>query len=188
MIEVSNMKKTVLIVLIVFLGAAAVGCSKKKSSNPEQTVLDPIDLLPKAGEISGWSPQGDAEEWVGDALYQPINGEAEIYMRYGFQEAAFQDYQGSGSWANTVLSVRVFEQESAAQAKALYEDPGSGTGAPWTGGDAAGDQARTEQFALSCTVEFYEQQYFVHINIASGDDQALDMVKLFARNVSEKID
>jgi len=179
--------KRFLPIAVLLLMVLNIGCSKKKGTDSEQQVLDPVDLLPRAGEISGWTPQGEAEEWIGDALYQPINGEAEIYMRYGFQEAAFQDYQGSGSWASTGLSVRVFEQESSAQAKALYEDPISGTGAQWTGSDAAGSEARTEQFSLSCSVEFYESKYFVHIDIASGEDQALDVVKLFARNVSQKI-
>jgi len=179
--------KMVFLLAALFLAMIVLNCSKDKSSNPQDQILDPVDLLPKAGEISGWTPQGEAQEWIGEALYQPINGEAEIYIRYGFQEAAFQDYQGSGSWANTTLSVRVFQQESAAQAKALYEDPGSGTGMPWTGSDAAGTQARTEQFPRSCSVDFYEREFFVTVDIGSGEDQALDVAKLFARNVSQKI-
>lgn len=177
----------ILLVSATFLAIVSVDCSKNQSTNSEEKILDPVDLLPKAGEISGWAPQGDPEQWVGEALYQPIDGEAEIYIRYGFQEAAFQDYQGSGSWSNTGLSVQIFQQESADQAKALYEDPGSGTGTQWTGSDAAGTQARTEQFPTSCTVEFYEKEYFVHIDIASGEDQALDVAKLFASHVSDRI-
>ena len=172
-----------LLVLSLFLA----GCSKDKGTDPEETILDPVDLLPTSGEISGWTPQGEAEEWVGEALYQPINGEAETYLRHGFQEAAFLDYQGSGSWANTVLSVRIFDQGSAEQAANLYDDPASGTGTPWTGSEVAGTEARTEQYALSCIVEFHEAEYFVHVDISSGDDQALDVVKLFARNISQKI-
>ena len=164
-----------------------VGCSEDKGSNSQKKILDPVDLLPEAGEISGWTPQGEPQEWVGEALYQPINGAAEIYLLYGFQEAAFQDYQGSGSWSAVNLSVRIFRQESAAQAKALYQDPGSGTGTPWTGSDAVGAEARTEQYPLSCSLEFYQDEFFVHIDIVSGDDQALDVIKLFARNIWGKI-
>ncbi len=172
-----------LLLIVLLLGS----CSKDKGSNPDQTILDPVDLLPASGEISGWTPQGDPEEWVGEALYQPIDGEAEIHLRHGFQEAAFQDYQGSGSWATAVLTVRIFDQDTEDQARDLYEDPGSGTGTPWTGSQAAGTQARTEQYALSCSVEFHEAEYFIHIDIGSGEDQALDVVKLFARNISQKI-
>ncbi len=164
-----------------------IGCSDDRGSNSQKKVLDPLDLLPEAGEISGWTPQGDPQEWIGEALYQPINGAAEIYLRYGFQEAAFQDYQGSGSWSVINLSVQVFRQESAAQAKALYQDPGSGTGTPWTDSEAAGAEARTEQYPLSCSLDFYQNEFFVHIDIASGDDQALDVIKLFARNIVDKI-
>ena len=179
------LSKFVVFFVIILMVALPVSCSKDKGTNPEDK--DPVDLLPKAGDISGWTPQGAPEEWVGDDLYQPINGAAEIYIRYGFEEAAFQDYQGSGSWSSTTVSVQVFKQESADQAQALYEDPGSGTGTPWTGSDAAGTQARTEQFSLSCTVEFYESKFFVHIDIASGEDQALEVAKLFARSVSDKV-
>jgi len=171
------------LVIVLFLA----GCSKDKGTGPEETILDPVDLLPTSGEISGWTPQGAAEEWVGEALYQPIDGDAETYLRHGFEEAAFLDYQGSGSWANTVLSVRIFDQGSAEQAADLYDDPTSGTGTPWTGSEAAGTEARTEQYALSCSVEFHEAEYFVHVDIGSGDDQALEVVKLFARNISQKI-
>jgi hypothetical protein len=172
------------LLLICFLVA---GCSKDKGTDPEETVVDIIDLLPTSGEISGWTSQGEPEEWVGESLYQPINGEAEIHFRHGFQEAAFQDYQGSGSWANARIAVRIFDQGNAEQAAALYDDPGSGSGTPWTGGEAPGADARTEQYALSCTAEFHEAEYFVHVDINSGDDQALEVVKLFARNVSLKI-
>ena len=176
-----------ILVWLLVIFCALAGCSKDKGTDPEETILDPVDLLPTSEEISGWTPQGDAEEWVGEALYQPINGEAEIYLRHGFQEAAFLDYQGSGSWASTVLSVRIFDQGSADGAADLYDDPASGTGTPWTGSDAAGTRARTEQYALSCSVEFYEAEYFVHVDIRSGDDQALEVIKLFARNISGKI-
>jgi len=179
------LSKFVVFFVIILMLALPVSCSKDKGINSEDK--DPMDLLPKAGDISGWTPQGAPEEWVGDDLYQPIDGAAEIYIRYGFEEAAFQDYQGSGSWSSTNVSVQVFQQESAAQAQALYEDPGSGTGTPWTGSDAAGIHARSEQFSLSCTVEFYESKFFVHIDIASGEDQALEVAKLFARSVSDKI-
>jgi len=172
---------------LLVISLLLAGCTKDKGTDSEEIILDPVDLLPSAEEISGWTPQGVAEEWVGEALYQPINGEAEIYLRHGFQEAAFQDYQGSGSWANAVLSVRIFDQGNAEQAADLYDDPGSGTGTPWTGSEAAGSQARTEQYALSCIVEFHEAEYFVHVDISSGDDQALEVIKLFARNISQKI-
>jgi hypothetical protein len=179
------LSKFIAFFVIILMLAIPASCSKDKAINSED--VDPVDLLPKAGDISGWTPQGDPDVWVGDDLYQPINGAAEIYIRYGFEEAAFQEYLGTGSWSSTNLSVQVFQQESVAQAQDLYEDPGSGTGTPWTGSDAAGTQARTEQFSLSCTVEFYESKFFVHIDIASGEDQALDVAKLFARSVSNKI-
>jgi len=180
-----NLSKVLIGLLVIAL--FLTGCKKDKSTGPEETILDPVDLLPTSEEISGWTPQGEPEEWVGEALYQPINGEAEIYMRHGFQEAAFQDYQGSGSWATAVIAVRIFDQGAAGQASDLYDDPASGTGTPWTGSDAAGTEARTEQYALSCTVEFHQEEYFVHVDINSGDDQALEVVKLFARNISQKI-
>ena len=54
---------------------------------------DPIfNLLPPAGTPAGWRRNGEERLFVGSALYQHIDGGAELYHQYGFDRLAVQDY------------------------------------------------------------------------------------------------
>jgi hypothetical protein len=54
---------------------------------------DPIfKLLPPDGTPPGWRRNGEERLFVGSALYQHIDGGAELYHQYGFDRLAVQDY------------------------------------------------------------------------------------------------
>ncbi len=54
-------------------------------------------LLPGADETQPWQPRGETESYVGEELYNLINGGAEIFLEYGFTEAIAQEYHREDS-------------------------------------------------------------------------------------------
>ncbi|TKJ31671.1 hypothetical protein CEE39_07005 [bacterium (candidate division B38) B3_B38] len=54
-------------------------------------------LLPGADEVRPWQPRGETESYVGEELYNLINGGAEIFLEYGFTEAVAQEYSREDS-------------------------------------------------------------------------------------------
>ena len=162
---------------------------KKDSTDPGETPLSPVDLLPVDNEISGWTRDG-APETAEDpqGLWDMIDGEGQVYLDHGFVECARQVYDGivQGSGAE-IRYLYVFDQGSATNAKAVYDDDRSGTGTPWTD-QPAGTEARIDDTALfAYSIHFWEDKYFVRLTIDQKNDDALDVLKLFARNISSKI-
>ena len=54
---------------------------------------DPIfNLLPADGTPPGWQRKGAERLFAGAALYQHIDGGAELYNQFGFDRLVVQDY------------------------------------------------------------------------------------------------
>lgn len=77
---------------------------------------DILGLFPE--EVSGnWKKDGESFLYVGDNLFEYINGGAEIYHEYGFERAAVQEYIGPRSLS---VSVEIFEMKNAPAAFGIY--------------------------------------------------------------------
>ena len=50
-------------------------------------------LFPAAGEAEGWNPSGEPAIFSGEALFDHIDGGADIYFEYGFATLAVQQYE-----------------------------------------------------------------------------------------------
>lgn len=170
-------------VLPIFLLSCA-----KKTTNGEVEPLTPVDLLPVDNEISGWTRDGvpeTAEDSQG--LWDMINGAGEVHLDYGFVECAYQVYDGEVLGNATEIELYVFDQGSPENAELVYDDDRSGMGTPWTD-DPAGTEARIDDSGLwAYVIEFWEERFFVELTIHEKSDEALEILKLFARNVSSKI-
>jgi hypothetical protein len=75
-------------------------------------------LLPKSC-ASGWAVEGAIAAYTRENLYRHINGEAELYMPYGFQKAATALYVGTGKKGDGLV-VNVFEMGSLLDAYGIY--------------------------------------------------------------------
>ena len=177
------MTRKIVILLIAIVCVAA--CSKKEATSPEVVTI--TDLLPRDNEISGWTRTGNSW-WAtsSSGLNQFINGEEPDYTRHGFVEGAMQTYEGTVLGNPATVEVRVFDQQSAENASALFTELAARLVNPinWTG---AGEDARIERFAISQKIIFWKSKYFVSLTIDSGLDEALDVLRTFANNVDTKI-
>jgi len=82
----------------------------------------PINLLPRNDDIEGWKrdPARTQQAWDQNSLYAVINGGAELYIQYGFEEGAFIWY------TNTLkayqIEAQLYRQDTKDNAKQLYNN------------------------------------------------------------------
>lgn len=128
---------------------------------PGQVSLGPYglrSLLPSGQEAGGWKAEGSPQEFKGEDLYLYINGGAEIYQEYGFEEVLVQDYrdpEGKG------LSLEIFRMTSPGSAYGMYTFKRSLRGTPL----AAGIEGRLEDYYLN----FWKGNFLVTI---TGQDES----------------
>jgi len=80
---------------------------------------DPVfRLLPPDGTPQGWQRKGQERLFAGAALYQHIDGGAELYNQFGFDRLAVQDY------AKEALEIRVeiYKMKDLAGAGAVFAE------------------------------------------------------------------
>ncbi len=169
--------------LLVAIMLIAIFCAKSDNETPKPK--DAVELVPLDNEISGWSRSSAMRIAENETqLYDLIDGEAPIYTTRGFKKCAFQDY--TDTTAIIELKLRIFDQTDTTNAKSVYdylEQPGS---IPWTG-DNAGVEARYVMVGFSYTLDFWDDRFYVNINISDNTQAGLDVAKLFALNISAAI-
>jgi len=73
--------------------------------------------LPKSGEAGIWKKEGKLQHFEGEALYEYIDGGAEIYHEYGFKQVVVQDYV---THTGKSVSVEIFEMTDSESAFGMY--------------------------------------------------------------------
>lgn len=175
--------------LLSLLLSLLPGCKKDSSTDPATTAKTIESLTVKNNEIAGWSYSGSA--WVANNISELttyIDGQAEVNRRYGFVEAAHQEYSGVVNNSQALLKLTVYNQGTAANALSLYNDPDLGfSGAiDWTAG--AGQASHyVRNSGLSQVLSFYRNGYYVSLEMSSDTDESLNILKQFALNVDGKI-
>jgi len=86
----------------------AAGCGRAEPSH---------DLFPDLGAIPGWTPVGEAEVFDSDNLYDLVNGQADSFFVYGFEQVHVQTYENA---AGGLLRVEIWQMDTASNAYGLY--------------------------------------------------------------------
>jgi hypothetical protein len=119
----------------------------------------------------GWKRSGPVETYAPSALYNVIDGGAELFLEMGFVDLRIQKYEGAGA----EIAVEAYRMENAASALGIYllkcsrETPLTGIGER-----NSGDRF---QFAL------LKNNYFVFINNFSGREDLLLVMTALAQGI-----
>jgi hypothetical protein len=113
---------------LVIIAACAAAAPAQSSDRPGRA----LSLLPAAADLRGWAPSGRAEVYQGEALYEYIDGGAEIYHEYGFREVAVQDYKDRAGHTAT-LEVYLMVSPAAAFGMYTFKTTGEGRATVWEG-------------------------------------------------------
>ena len=175
---------SVLLLTVLLILPVGMSCEKKSTSGPGKA-LEATDLLPKDDDIQGWKGSGEVRTASNyDELYGYIDGAGVIYIDYGFEFYAGQLYNDPNGLE---LEVAIYDQGSAENARALYEDP---LMVPSLGNDMPnlGEEARVDEGGLfHYGVEFIEDRFFVRVTIQDKSDDGLNTAMLFALHITQEI-
>jgi len=104
---------------------------------------DPISkLLPADGTPLEWRRSGQERLFVGAALYQHINGGAELYHQHGFDRLAVQDYANGGH----EVRVEIYRMSGAAGAMAVFAEMTAG-------------MSVEKRYGTSCVLDDYQVMF-----------------------------
>lgn len=174
-------------IIIVAAGLLFYGCTKETGNNGALTIED---LLVKNNEITSWTYSGSG--WIANnssELTHHINGGAELYIKYGFIEAASQNYQGTINTVSCEIVLTVYNLGTDENVTALFDDPDLGlTSALIWSDNPAGTVAKYIRYSgLSQVLCFYRDNYLVYLTMSFDTEESLNILKQFGYNVDEKI-
>jgi hypothetical protein len=127
-------------------------------------------LFPGDGVPRGWSRRGEERLFSGSALYQHINGGAEMYHQHGFDRLAVQDY----AKGDHEVRVEIYRMSETAGATAVFAEMTAGL-------------VTQKQYGTACVLDEYQVLFFrgpycVSLTTyESGAEPAAAMAALAAR-------
>ncbi len=149
--------------------------------------IEPLLLLPADEACPGWTRDGEPlTAHTQEELSTIIDGQAFLYVAYGFVAAAFQNYAAEIAGEPTAATVAVFNQGTPQNAQALYQDPGSGEGTPVADWPGTGS-ARIQVAFGSVMFQFQEACFFTSIVLMPGDEATVPEVRCLAERVLDLI-
>jgi hypothetical protein len=133
----------------------------------------PPAALPAADAVAGWVPSGDVMVYDGENLYSLVNGQADAYFAYAFEQVAVRTYEVQDGAS---LRIEIWQLESPADAYGLLSTVRAGEAIPiGNGGDS--DPGRR--------LDFWQDRYFVRLFAVSPVDEAA--LQAFAEQVSGEL-
>lgn len=144
--------------------AVLVGCG-------EQGAL--VDVFPGQGAIPGWTPVDEVQSFDAENLYDLVNGQADAFFAYNFEQVAVQTYESASGES---LRIEVWQVGTPADAYGLFS--ASRAGQPVSvGNDGDTDPGRR--------LDFWQDRTLVRLFAASPVDD--DVLKSFAGKIAEAL-
>lgn len=116
-------------------------------------------LFPASASIDGWKWEGKPAHYSSDNLYELINGEAELYHAYGFQELAALSYSGKNGDG---IAVHLYHMGTLKNAFGVY----SNYRYPDYNFQAIGAEAMVSDYGI----KFYQGPYFIDVAYGSSEE------------------
>jgi hypothetical protein len=134
-------------------------------------------LLPGGNPIGNWLQKDSIEIYSGDDLFYFINGGADVYLEYGFNQVAVGRYQNPS--ANTI-QVEIYEMEDTDGAYGIFSLNSLETGKKQDIGDLS--------FLYDYNIDIWKGKYLIRSNVARKDEGVMDTLLIFARDIEQKIE
>ena len=154
---------------VAVLGVVLVALSVTAGTGPAM-------FIPADNALPGWSLTEAPPVYIGEDLFQYIDGGAELYLKNGFKAAAAGSYKNSdGGYIN----LDIYEMTDTAGAEAVYHHKAGDGGKSLSLGDEA---ALFDYYLL-----LRQGRYFVTVTGDGQNDQDRDSLIALARMVVEKL-
>ncbi len=133
------------------------------------------ELVPKDNFVPGWTKSESLQVFVKNELYAHINGGAELFYEFGFEDLMLQRYKNG----EREIDIEIYRMESPASALGIYLYKNR-TVTPIEGINALNSGNRSQ-------VNIVKSEYFFLINNYSFDESLIPVMINLANRVLEKI-
>jgi hypothetical protein len=164
-----------------FLVFALVGC--REQATPEPTIAPTVkptakpvpstpltNAFPGTGAVAGWTLDGELEVYDSETIFNLVNGQADFFFVYGFEQVAVQRYKNA---EEIVLDIHIWQVRTPEDAYGLFTASIAGEPAD-IGNEGDGDPGRRLVFWQ----DRYVAQLFSRKDIPDAD------LRAFAESVS----
>ena len=136
------------------------------------------NILPTPGFAPDWVMKERVTFYNSDTLFDHINGEAELYFPYGFDMLATVTYLNKKN-PDVWVVVDVYRMGSLLDAFGIYSN--------YRKEDAAGAVIGAEGFVSSSQLMFYQDRYFVRIQVTGATSLEQELLLACGRTVSRNL-
>jgi len=136
------------------------------------------NTLPTPGFDPDWVMKDRVTLYNNETLFEHINGEADLYFPYGFDMLATATYVNKKD-PELWLVVDVYRMGSLLNAFGIYSN--------YRRADAAGAAIGAEGFVSTSQLMFYQDRYFVRIQVTGATSLEQELFVAFGRNVSQNL-
>jgi hypothetical protein len=158
--------------VLLLLALLIAGCTASKTT-PGPAPVDLASVFPAANAIPGWDISQNVETYTRDNLFNLVDGQAESFFAYGFEQVAVQRYQDS---AGTLLNAEVWQLATPADAYGLFSTGRAGSPAAF-GNEGDSDPGRR--------LAFWQNRCFISLDATQSIPDAT--LQAFARALSSKL-
>ncbi len=130
---------------------------------------DVVRLLPKGDLGEGIKSIGEPEHYVGRKLFDYMDGGAELYLAYGFEDLGVCEYSAT----NNTLRVALYKMGSPREAYGIYSQSARG--------ESAGLPGPSSESAKM--ISFFKDKFYVRVLVVKGADKPHDSMVLLAKKV-----
>jgi len=134
-------------------------------------------LLPDVKEDNNWRIKDSVEVYSGDDLFMYINGGADIYLEYGFEEVATCKFLNN---AAKYIHIDIYRMKDDPAAYGIFTLNSTSKGKPLEIGAGS--------FLYDYYLDFWKGPYFVRCTSSKKEVGLMDTLQMFARSIEDKID
>jgi len=148
---------------LLLAGLCLISCARNESSPgsnkraapppPADVSPQPAALLPARGEVSGWAMSQKARSFGPDNLWQFIDGAAERYLAYGFEEVVASEYLQEETGCR--MQIDIYRMKNPLNAYGIYTQERSP--------DYQFLKVGNEGYSTGNTLNFWAGSYYVKI-------------------------
>jgi len=164
------LRRAALCIVTVFLSCwCALGVASSRGNT----------LLPNSLEIPGWRTANKPYRYSPENLYKYINGEADLFVAYGFVSLVGANYS-SGPESSDSITIDIYDMGEKLNAFGVFYSK--------RGRESSSLKIGAASFGADGYVVFYKDRYYVEIlSFVQGEQKKTEHV-IMARKVAEKIE
>ncbi len=165
------MKISKIATALALILAAALSAGASGEKEPETA-----SLLPRPGDIAGWKAQEEALSFYSENLWEYINGSADRFVSYQFEELAARVY---GNEKGEELKVEIYRHADPRMAFGIYSQ--------FSYGREPENRAGNMSFEGPYSLHFWKGPYYVKVAVFERSPALKRCMRNFALNIAERI-